>query len=82
MNEIPNAATPNPYAMQTGSARHGSCSPQTHHGIYRAALRLELILFSLASKSASAALTSDGKKELPQPQIALKSGVPFQNTGH
>src|SRR2546428_6241 len=33
-------ATPN-HAMQlTGSARHGSCSPQTRHGSYRAALRL------------------------------------------
>ena len=33
-------APPN-HAMQlTGSARHGSCSPQTRHGSYRAALRL------------------------------------------
>ena len=31
----------------TGSARHGSCFPQTRHGSYRAALRLSLILFSL-----------------------------------
>jgi len=29
------------HAMQlTGSARHGSCSPQTRRGSYRAALRL------------------------------------------
>src|SRR5438105_13591803 len=40
-------ATPN-HAMQLiGSARHGSCFPQTHRGSYRAALRLYLILISL-----------------------------------